>query len=56
MVVLGVLSLAMPAVAQEPIKEGGVLTGTLRLATRHPNGTKIEADQVVAFPRNAGWR
>jgi hypothetical protein len=51
-VVLGALWLAMPAVAQEAIKDGGVLTGKLRLVqTRHPNGTKIEAYQIVSIPR-----
>ena len=44
--------LTVPVVAQEPIKDGGVLTGTLRLVrTRHPNGTRIEAYQVVSAPR-----
>jgi hypothetical protein len=52
LVVLAALWLAAPATAQEAIKEGGVLTGTLRLvATRHPNGTKIEAYQIVSVPR-----
>jgi hypothetical protein len=52
MVLLTALLLAMPATAQEPIKEGGVLTGKLRLvATRHPNGTKLEAYQIVSDPR-----
>jgi hypothetical protein len=52
LVVLAALWLAAPATAQEAIKEGGVLTGTLRLvATRHPNGTKIEAYQIVSAPR-----
>jgi hypothetical protein len=51
-IVLGALWLAVPATAQEAIKDGGVLTGTLRLVrTRHPNGTKIEAYQVVSVPR-----
>jgi hypothetical protein len=50
--VISVLWLTMPAVAQEAIKDGGVLTGKLRLvATRHPNGTKIEAYQIVSVPR-----
>ena len=36
----------------EPIKEGDTLTGKLRLLpTRHPNGTKIEAYQIVSKPR-----
>jgi len=50
--VLGALCLIQPAVAQEAIKAGGVLTGKLRLVqTRHPNGTKIEAYQIVSAPR-----
>ena len=41
---LAALTMAGPAAAQQPIKEGDTLSGTLRLvATRHPNGTKIEA-------------
>ena len=48
----GALCLTQPAVAQEAIREGGVLTGKLRLVqTRHPNGTKIEAYQIVSVPR-----
>src|SRR5437762_2402387 len=36
----------------EPIREGDTLTGKLRLVpTRHPNGTKIEAYQIVSRPR-----
>jgi hypothetical protein len=51
-VALGALWLTMPVDAQEAIKDGGVLTGTLRLVrTHHPNGTKIEAYQVVSVPR-----
>ena len=49
---LGALWLSVPAIAQEPIKEGGVLTGKLRLVrTRHPNGTPIDAYQIVSVPR-----
>jgi hypothetical protein len=52
LIVLGVLLLSLPAVAQEAIKDGGVLTGKLRLVqTRHPNGTKIQAYQIVSVPR-----
>src|SRR5258708_28390029 len=52
LVVLAALWPAAPATAQEEIKEGGVLTGTVRLvATRHPNGTKLEAYQIVSAPR-----
>jgi hypothetical protein len=41
-----------PADAQQPIKDGDTLSGTLRLVrTRHPNGTKIEAYQIVSAPR-----
>src|ERR1700736_6269358 len=46
------LSLCRATGAQQPIKEGDTLTGRLRLvATRHPNGTKIEAYQIVSEPR-----
>jgi hypothetical protein len=49
---LAALTLCMPAEAQQPIKQGDILTGTLRVVrTRHPNGTKIEAYQVVSAPR-----
>lgn len=50
--VLAVLMMGTPAMAQQPIKDGDTLTGTLRLvSTRHPNGTKIEAYQIVSAPR-----
>jgi hypothetical protein len=51
--VLAVLVCANAAAAEfEPIAEGGTLTGRLRLVpTRHPNGTKIEAYQIVSKPR-----
>ena len=40
------------AQAQAPIKDGDLLTGTLRLVrTRHDNGTRIEAYQIVSKPR-----
>ncbi len=46
------LSATSIAAAAEPIKEGDTLTGKLRLLpTRHPNGTKIEAYQIVSKPR-----
>jgi hypothetical protein len=49
---LAALMMAAPAAAQQPIKDGDMLSGTLRLvATRHPNGTKIEAYQIVSAPR-----
>ena len=49
---LAVLFLCAPAEAQQPIKDGDILTGTLRLThTRHPNGMKIEAYQIVSAPR-----
>jgi len=49
---LAALLMGAPAEAQQPIKGGDMLTGTLRLvATRHPNGTKIEAYQIVSAPR-----
>jgi hypothetical protein len=53
-VMAGLVALAMctPAEAQQPIKQGDTLIGTLRLVrTFHPNGTKIEAYQVVSTPR-----
>ena len=50
---LAVLACSTAAAAElEPIAEGGTLTGKLRLVpTRHPNGTKIEAYQIVSRPR-----
>jgi hypothetical protein len=49
---LAALMMSASAVAQQPIKDGDTLTGTLRLvSTRHPNGTKIEAYQIVSEPR-----
>src|SRR5689334_8804462 len=52
--VLAVLACSTAAAAAEfePIAAGGTLTGKLRLVpTRHPNGTKIEAYQIVSKPR-----
>jgi hypothetical protein len=47
-----VIAFADFAVAQQPIKAGDTLTGTLRLVrTVHPNGTPIEAYQIVSDPR-----
>jgi hypothetical protein len=44
-----VVSLAQ---AQQAIKAGDTLTGKLRLVrTRHPNGAKIDAYQIVSVPR-----
>jgi hypothetical protein len=41
-----------PARAQQAIKAGDVLIGKLRLVrTRHPNGTEIDANQIVSVPR-----
>jgi hypothetical protein len=49
---LAALMMSAPAGAQQPIKGGDTLMGTLRLvSTRHPNGTKIEAFQIVSAPR-----
>jgi hypothetical protein len=50
---LAVLACSNAAAAEfEPIAEGGTLTGKLRLVpTRHPNGAKIEAYQIVSKPR-----
>jgi hypothetical protein len=46
------LLMGAPASAQQPIKDGDTLTGTLRLVSaRHPNGTKIEAYQIISAPR-----
>ena len=52
-VVAGLIALSMGAAqAQQPIKEGDTLTGKLRLVqTRHPNGTKLIAYQIVSEPR-----
>jgi hypothetical protein len=51
--VLAVLACSNATAAEfEPIGEGGMLTGKLRLVpTRHPNGTRIEAYQIVSKPR-----
>ena len=49
---LAALCLCTSAEAQAPIKDGDILTGTLRLVrTRHDNGTRIEAYQIVSVPR-----
>jgi hypothetical protein len=49
---LAALLTCTAANTQQPIKEGDALTGKLRLvATRHPNGTKLEAYQIVSEPR-----
>src|SRR3989440_10630037 len=49
---LTALLICPAANAQQPIREGDTLTGKLRLvATRHPNGTKLEAWQIVSEPR-----
>jgi len=46
------LSMHAAAEAQAPIKDGDILTGTLRVVrTRHDNGTKIVAYQIVSKPR-----
>jgi hypothetical protein len=51
-IAIALLALGTAAEAQTPIKAGDTLTGTLRLVrTRHPNGTKIEAYQIVSAPR-----
>jgi hypothetical protein len=54
LVVAGLIALCMgaPAHALQPIKQGDTLTGTLRLVTtRHPNGTRLTAYQIVSEPR-----
>jgi hypothetical protein len=44
--------IASSSLAQDAIKDGGLLAGELRLVrTRHPNGTPINAYQVVSPPR-----
>ncbi len=49
---LAALCSCTTAEAQQPIKDGDILTGTLRLVrTRHDNGTKIVAYQIVSEPR-----
>ena len=52
-VLLGWATLSCSAAeAQEAIREGGMLTGKLRLvSTRHPNGTRLEAYQIVSSSR-----
>lgn len=43
---------ASSATAQQPIKEGDQLSGQLRLVrTKHPNGTQINAFQIISAPR-----
>jgi hypothetical protein len=49
---LAALCLCTTAETQAPIKDGDILTGTLRVVrTRHDNGTKIVAYQIVSKPR-----
>ena len=49
---LAAFCLCTTADAQQPIKDGDILTGTLRLVrTRHDNGTRIDAYQIVSVPR-----
>jgi hypothetical protein len=49
---LAALCLCTTAQAQQPIKDGDILTGTLRVVrTRHDNGTRIVAYQIVSKPR-----
>ena len=49
---LAALAICTVAEAQQPIKEGDILTGKLRLVrTRHDNGSRIEAYQIVSAPR-----
>ena len=52
-VLLAVLTCGTAACALEPLQQGGLLTGRLRLVqTRHPNGTPIRAYQIVSVPRD----
>ena len=49
---LAALCLCTTAEAQQPIKDGDILTGTLRVVrTRHDNGKRIVAYQIVSVPR-----
>jgi hypothetical protein len=51
---LGLVALGLSggAVAQQPIRNGDTLIGTLRLVrTEHPNGSRILAYQIVSPPR-----
>ena len=49
---LAALCLCTAAEAQAPVKDGDILTGRLRLVrTRHDNGTRIKAYQIVSAPR-----
>lgn len=53
-VMTGLVVLAMCAVAeaQQPIRQGDTLTGKLRVvSTRHPNGTRLQAYQIVSAVR-----
>ena len=51
-IVSAALCFCAPAQAQAPIKDGDILTGTLRVVnTRHDNGMKIVAYQIVSKPR-----
>jgi len=51
-VALAALCFCTPAQAQQPIKDGDILTGTLRVVrTRHDNGKRIVAYQIVSKPR-----
>lgn len=46
------LAISHPAFAEEALTSGGWLSGTLRLVhTKYPNGTKVEAYQIVSEPR-----
>jgi hypothetical protein len=52
LVVITALCFCNPAHAQAPIKDGDILSGTLRVIhTRHDNGKKIVAYQIVSKPR-----
>jgi hypothetical protein len=52
MLLAGESPLVATARAQQVIKAGDTLTGRLRVVrTRHPNGTRIEAYQIVSVPR-----
>ena len=52
LIVCHVAIAAPAAMAQQAIREGDTLTGQLRLVrAKHPNGTPINAFQIVSAPR-----
>ena len=48
-VLVALLVMAGPALAQDLLKKGDTISGTLRrVQTRHPNGTRLTAYQIVS--------